>query len=301
MLSSGREETSRLPAAGCLSSHPGLKSAFSFGRAGPVARRSPPFHRPGKPRGGTGRTLSVPARGGMRGGRPHPLLPLGRKHPRTARGAAAARMAAKARSGARVCFIGSCAAKKPETSRSSLPSDGDCVLPFGELQGMFDAPEVDLSAVERALGGFPAGSAAGPGFAAGGCVAAAVAQRMDEMASGRRIPIRYGDGLRGAEGCRPWPGTERITAAFRMAWVAAGGCVAGTGSIRPGKAAAGRVAAYQAAARRRSPRRARIGTSRRRSRSRKSVKALRLKGRSAFVIRSYLLNSPAPPGCDIIK
>ena len=140
MLSSGREETSRLPAAGCLSSHPGLKSAFSFGRAGPVARRSPPFHRPGKPRGGTGRTLSVPARGGMRGGRPHPLLPLGRKHPRTARGAAAARMAAKARSGARVCFIGSCAAKKPETSRSSLPSDRDCVLPFGELQGMFDAP-----------------------------------------------------------------------------------------------------------------------------------------------------------------
>ena len=84
-------------------------------------------------------------------------------------------------------------------------------------------------------------------------MAAAVAQRMDEMASGRRIPIRYGDGLGGAEGCRPWPGTERITAAFRMAWVAAGGCVAGTGSIRPGKAAAGRVAAYQAAARRRSP------------------------------------------------
>ena len=114
MLSSGRGETSRLPAAGCLSSHPGLKSAFSFGRAGPVARRSPPFHRPGKPRGG-------------------------------------------------------------------------------------------------------------------------------------------------------------------------------------------RVAAYQAAARRRSPRRTRIGTSRRRSRSRKSVKALRPLRRSAFVIRSYLLNSTAPPGCDILK
>ena len=87
---------------------------------------------------------------------------------------------------------------------------------------------------------------------------------------------------------------------LNLAWmgaaaVAAGGCVAGTGSIRPGKAA------YQAAARRWSPRWTRSGAGRRRFRSRKSAKALRLKGRSAFVIRSYLLNSTAPPGCDIIK
>ena len=50
---------------------------------------------------------------------------------------------------ARICFIGPCAAKKLEANRRSVRSDVDFVLTFEELQGMFDAKEVDFSKIEE--------------------------------------------------------------------------------------------------------------------------------------------------------
>ena len=165
-----------------------------------------------------------------------------------------ARMVKKQNPKARICFIGPCAAKKLEANRKSVRSDVDYVLTFEELQGMFDAREVDPSAVEPdPEGDFTAGSAAGRGFAVGGGVAAAVAQLIGEMESGKTIPIQYGDGLRECRKMLTLAKAGKYNGYLLEGMGCPGGCVAGAGTIRPVKTAANRVAAYQAAAMRKSP------------------------------------------------
>ena len=161
-----------------------------------------------------------------------------------------ARMVKKQNPEAKICFIGPCAAKKLEANRKSVRSDVDYVLTFEELQGMFDAREVDPSAVE---GDFTAGSAAGRGFAVGGGVAAAVAQLIGEKEPGKTIPIEYGDGLRECRKMLMLAKAGKYNGYLLEGMGCPGGCVAGAGTIRPVKTATNRVAAYQAAATRKSP------------------------------------------------
>ena len=59
-----------------------------------------------------------------------------------------ARMVKKDHPDARICFIGPCAAKKLEANRRSVRSDVDFVLTFEELQGMFDAKDIDFGELE---------------------------------------------------------------------------------------------------------------------------------------------------------
>ena len=165
-----------------------------------------------------------------------------------------ARMVKKQNPEAKICFIGPCAAKKLEANRKSVRSDVDYVLTFEELQGMFDAREVDPSAVEPdPEGDFTAGSAAGRGFAVGGGVAAAVAQLIGEKEPGKTIPIEYGDGLRECRKMLMLAKAGKYNGYLLEGMGCPGGCVAGAGTIRPVKTATNRVAAYQAAATRKSP------------------------------------------------
>ena len=165
-----------------------------------------------------------------------------------------ARMVKKQNPEAKICFIGPCAAKKLEANRKAVRSDVDFVLTFEELQGMFDAREVDPSAVEPdPEGDFTAGSAAGRGFAVGGGVAAAVAQLIGEREPGKTIPIEYGDGLRECRKMLTLARAGKYNGYLLEGMGCPGGCVAGAGTIRPVKTAANRVAAYQAAAARKSP------------------------------------------------
>ena len=165
-----------------------------------------------------------------------------------------ARMVKKQNPEAKICFIGPCAAKKLEANRKSVRSDVDYVLTFEELQGMFDAREVDPSAVEPdPEGDFTAGSAAGRGFAVGGGVAAAVAQLIGEWEPGKTIPIEYGDGLRECRKMLTLARAGKYNGYLLEGMGCPGGCVAGAGTIRPVKTATNRVAAYQAAAARKSP------------------------------------------------
>ena len=165
-----------------------------------------------------------------------------------------ARMVKKQNPEAKICFIGPCAAKKLEANRKSVRSDVDYVLTFEELQGMFDAREVDPSAVEPdPEGDFTAGSAAGRGFAVGGGVAAAVAQLIGEKELGKTIPIEYGDGLRECRKMLMLAKVGKYNGYLLEGMGCPGGCVAGAGTIRPVKTATNRVAAYQAAATRKSP------------------------------------------------
>mgnify|MGYP004534318381 FL=1 len=165
-----------------------------------------------------------------------------------------ARMVKKQNPEAKICFIGPCAAKKLEANRKAVRSDVDYVLTFEELQGMFDAREVDPSAVEPdPEGDFTAGSAAGRGFAVGGGVAAAVAQLIGEREPGKTIPIEYGDGLRECRKMLTLARAGKYNGYLLEGMGCPGGCVAGAGTIRPVKTATNRVAAYQAAATRKSP------------------------------------------------
>ena len=165
-----------------------------------------------------------------------------------------ARMVKKQNPEAKICFIGPCAAKKLEANRKSVRSDVDYVLTFEELQGMFDAREVDPSAVEPdPEGDFTAGSAAGRGFAVGGGVAAAVAQLIGEREPGKTIPIEYGDGLRECRKMLMLAKAGKYNGYLLEGMGCPGGCVAGAGTIRPVKTATNRVAAYQAAATCKSP------------------------------------------------
>ena len=79
-----------------------------------------------------------------------------------------ARMVKKDHPNARIVFIGPCAAKKLEANRKSVRSDVDFVLTFEELQGMFDAKEIDFTTLEAdPADGLNEGTAMGRGFRRG--------------------------------------------------------------------------------------------------------------------------------------
>ena len=147
-----------------------------------------------------------------------------------------ARMVKKQNPEAKICFIGPCAAKKLEANRKSVRSDVDYVLTFEELQGMFDAREVDPSAVEPdPEGDFTAGSAAGRGFAVGGGVAAAVVEAIKHIDPSREIQIEYGDGLRECKKMLMMAKAGKRNGYLLEGMGCPGGCVAGAGTIAPVK------------------------------------------------------------------
>ena len=157
-----------------------------------------------------------------------------------------ARMIKKDRPDCRVVFIGPCAAKKLEASRHSVRSDVDFVLTFEELQGMFDAKEVDFAALTGAgESDFTAGTAAGRGFAVTGGVASAVVDVIHRLEPTREVPTDYGDGLRE---CRKMLALAR--AGKRNGYLlegmgCPGGCVAGAGTIKAVPVGAAGVEAYK--------------------------------------------------------
>ena len=83
-----------------------------------------------------------------------------------------ARLMKKKYPGCKVVFVGPCAAKKLEAIRADIRSDVDFVLTFEELQGMFEAKEINFETIEE-LEDLNEGTAAGRGFAVSGCVAGA--------------------------------------------------------------------------------------------------------------------------------
>ena len=70
-----------------------------------------------------------------------------------------------------VVFIGPCAAKKLEAMRRSVRSEVDFVLTFEEMSGIFDARQVDVSALEEDPDGVSDASVDGRNFAVSGGVA----------------------------------------------------------------------------------------------------------------------------------
>ena len=157
-----------------------------------------------------------------------------------------ARIVKKEHPNARICFIGPCAAKKLEANRKTVRSDVDYVLTFEELQGMFNAKEIDFSEIaENPADDFTHATGAGRGFSVGGGVAAAVVEAIAHIDPDRKVDIDYGDGLRECKKMLLMAKAGKRDGYLLEGMGCPGGCVAGAGTIRPVRDTAVNVEKYK--------------------------------------------------------
>lgn len=143
-----------------------------------------------------------------------------------------ARLMKKQYPGCKVVFVGPCAAKKLEAIRSDIRSDVDFVLTFEELQGMFEAKEVDFAAMPDSEG-LNEGTAAGRGFAISGGVAQAVANLAKEQHPDLEVKTARAEGLRECRKLMTMAKAGKYKGYLLEGMACPGGCVAGAGTLLP--------------------------------------------------------------------
>ena len=149
----------------------------------------------------------------------------------------------------RVAFIGPCAAKKLEANRKSVRSDVDFVLTFEELQGMFDAKDINFAEIETdPADSMDEGTGFGRGFAVGGGVAAAVVEAIKHIDPSREIQIEYGDGLRECRKMLRIARTGKYDGYLLEGMACPGGCIAGAGTVQPPEKSRRNLERYKQAA-----------------------------------------------------
>ena len=163
-----------------------------------------------------------------------------------------ARLMKKQNPGCKVVFVGPCAAKKLEAIRADIRSDVDFVLTFEELMGMFEAKEIDFSAIEESEG-LTEGTAAGRGFAVSGGVAQAVANLVKEQNPGMEVKTARAEGLRDCRKLMMMAKAGKYKGYLLEGMACPGGCVAGAGTILPVDKAAKFVEKYSSEAATASP------------------------------------------------
>ena len=141
-----------------------------------------------------------------------------------------ARMIKQANPDDRICFIGPCAAKKLEASRRSVRSDVDFVLTFEELAGMFEAKEVDFSALE-ASDDLQYGTADCRGFAVGGGVAQAVVNYIKDKYPDREVKVASAQGLADCKKMLMLAKAGKYNGYLLEGMGCPGGCIAGAGTL----------------------------------------------------------------------
>lgn len=141
-----------------------------------------------------------------------------------------ARMMKKDYPGCKVVFVGPCSAKKLEAIRADIRSDVDFVLTFEELQGMFEAKEIDFSTIEEA-DVLNEGTGAGRGFAVSGGVAKAVTDLVHEKYPDMEIKTARAEGLRDCRKLMAMAKAGKYKGYLLEGMGCPGGCVAGPGTI----------------------------------------------------------------------
>ena len=149
-------------------------------------------------------------------------------------------------------FVGPCAAKKLEAIRADIRSDVDFVLTFEELQGMFEAKEVDFASLE-ASETLNEGTAAGRGFAVSGGVAQAVTDVIHKTHPDLEVKTARAEGLKECRKLMTLAKAGKYNGYLLEGMACPGGCVAGAGTLLPVDLAAKVVGRYQAEADRESP------------------------------------------------
>ena len=163
-----------------------------------------------------------------------------------------ARLMKKKYPGCKVVFVGPCAAKKLEAIRADIRSDVDFVLTFEELQGMFEAKEVDFETIEP-MYDLNEGTAAGRGFAVAGGVAKAVADLVKETNPDMEVKTARAEGLRDCRKLMTLAKAGKYNGYLLEGMACPGGCVAGAGTLLPVDLAANVVGRYQKEADQASP------------------------------------------------
>ena len=144
----------------------------------------------------------------------------------------------------KVVFVGPCAAKKLEAIREDIRSDVDFVLTFEELQGMFEAKEIDFETIEP-MYDLNEGSAAGRGFAVSGGVAGAVADVVHKLHPEAEVLTARAEGLRDCRKLMTLAKAGKYDGYLLEGMACPGGCVAGAGTLLPVELAANVVGRYQ--------------------------------------------------------
>lgn len=142
------------------------------------------------------------------------------------------RMVKKNNPNAKVVFVGPCAAKKLEAMRENIRSDVDFVLTYEELQGMFEAKEIDFSSLTPTED-LNEGSAAGRGFAVAGGVAKAVVDIIHETNPDIEVKVANAEGLRNCRKLMTLAKAGKYNGYLLEGMGCPGGCVAGAGTILP--------------------------------------------------------------------
>ena len=142
-----------------------------------------------------------------------------------------ARMVKKEEPDARIVFVGPCAAKKLEAIRENIRSDVDFVLTFEELQGMFEAKEIDLTQMEDDPDIRNAATAAGRGFAVAGGVAQAVVDIIHEQHPDMEIKVANAEGLRECRKLMTMAKAGKYNGYLLEGMACPGGCIAGAGTM----------------------------------------------------------------------
>ena len=158
-----------------------------------------------------------------------------------------ARMMKKDFPGCKVVFVGPCAAKKLEAIRADIRSDVDFVLTFEELQGLFEAKDIDFA---KLAGEIPLneGSAAGRGFAVAGGVAKAVSDLVAKEHPELELKTARAEGLRDCRKLMALAKAGKYKGYLLEGMACPGGCVAGAGTLLPVELAAKVVGRYQSEA-----------------------------------------------------
>ena len=155
-----------------------------------------------------------------------------------------ARLMKKRYPGCKVVFVGPCAAKKLEAIRADIRSDVDFVLTFEELQGMFEAKEIDFETIEP-MYDLNEGTAAGRGFAVSGGVAGAVEKVIRKTEPDRQIKTARAEGLRECRKLMTLAKAGKYDGYLLEGMACPGGCIAGAGTLLPVDLASKVVGRYQ--------------------------------------------------------
>ena len=157
-----------------------------------------------------------------------------------------ARLIKKHNPNAKVVFVGPCAAKKLEAMRRSVRSEVDFVLTFEEVSGIFDARQVDVSALEEDPDGVSDASVDGRNFAVSGGVAKSVENVIREKYPDREIKMANAEGLKECRKLLTMAKAGKYNGYLLEGMACPGGCVAGAGtmqSIKKSQAAVNKYAA----------------------------------------------------------
>ena len=155
-----------------------------------------------------------------------------------------ARLMKQQHPGCKVVFVGPCAAKKLEAIRSDIRSDVDFVLTFEELQGMFQAKDIDFETMEEG-DTLNQASAYGRGFAVSGGVAQAVTDLIHKTNPDMEIKTARAEGLRECRKLITLAKAGKYDGYLLEGMACPGGCVAGAGTLLPVDLAAKIIGRYQ--------------------------------------------------------